>query len=102
MSTIPELNPRYKLLTNRRNELIKKKQEILSKHKIGTVKYFEAGKEISKINIELKQVNIEWSSYHQYERFSALWECAKAYIPVEERESFYKKVDKYLEEKYRD
>ena len=95
----------YKIkLEKKRAEICGNLVEIQRKKDIGlisasgahTMKYEQQG-ELSKINAEIKSLNIQLQYDREYIRFQILWECAKSYIPVSEKDKFFKKVDYMLE-----
>lgn len=85
----------FKVLDKRRNYLLEESKRL--KSLITKENAFEMGLKLSPINQELKEINIKWSQKLNYHRYQILWECAKAYIPAEEREAFFKRVDSYLD-----
>ena len=74
-------------LTTERDRLI---STITNRNKV------EVGVLIRPINAKIKEVNIKLAEHRSYHKFKILWDCAKGYIPVSEKEKFYAMVDEIL------
>jgi len=81
-----------------RNALLNEKARLVEQLNTGGRNSHKIGLQISPINDKIKSINLELNSYREYFKYKILWDCAKAYVPIEDREKFYAKVDAMVQE----